>query len=447
MAKCNTKKTINLKNILAKKATSLLYGNDFHLYSEDEEINIYLKRFQKAARLQQELRRLEKHLSKHGRAIVGFSFRKDGLPRLFIANEHLYSKASKIGVEEVSATFTLRTKIDDKMFFITYFFDTEKMTTVVKDENGDEVSIQGYNSKVPKHMQLEGSGTWYHNYGICPVMEFENLPGDTFSEDYIGSTPDSKDADVLQDQVNNIIDKMEYELEANQSRIIAKLTPQEKIELANSGYRGLLKKYFISVGTMETATGESGIKIIKGEPELERYSKALNTTIQHYFNFAGYDWNIDENNQKTTYGTYLSSAKDIRTTREKKRQRTQDITLLIDKILFAKGFMKNIYDEGNYIFEIKDNILMDELKHSEKLLNEYKMGVVARSKVVAELNGHLTEAEAQKLILKIDKEMEDSPFKKDTSYISEDEEGNQYEGKTPYEADFIKNQGGKLRKK
>ncbi len=101
----------------------------------------------------------------------------------------------------------------------------------------------------------------------------------------------------------------------------------------------------------------------------------------------------------------LGKQRDVETNKEKREQRTIDIMRLIDRVLQVEGFMSSPYDERKYVFEIKENIIIDEMKRTETMTKQLEAGVKSRKKVIAILNGGLSEAEAEEEMKIIDEEI------------------------------------------
>lgn len=438
---------IDIRDQVARKAARLLFGQGLNLSSENEEINKFLNKIKISSKIDNILYANEKMLSKYGRTIITLDKTKTGEYRFAFVDPRITSKVGRAYVDEVSAVIWKRINHDDRMYWIKEEYDTKKVQrTIFNGDKDTTMTVMGYNAIVPKHLQVEE--VWHHNLGVLPLVEFHNLPDESFDENWLGYNPDDRNVADLRDVINNLIVQSVKESILNKTRAFANLTPSQ-MEKAKANMSNDMKMLAKDLFTQTNALNRDGIVAVttqQGNPKFEAYLDAIQSNMRLYYNGCGYEYDKgDQASAQTATGSMLGKALDVETTKEKRQVRSADIMRLVDRVLQCEGYMKSPYDAREYVFEIKENLVIDEFKKTETIRLQLEAGLISRTNAVAVLNGGISETEAEQLIEKIDDQLESSPIKP-SSYVLEDEEGNQFEGKTPYEAGYVKEQANKNNK-
>lgn len=404
---------IDFKEVLARKAARILWGEGFNLYSEsNKELNTFLNIFKEESKAYNIFYAMEKILSKYGRAILTIDKTKGNKFFLTIINPNMTSKIGRVFVSEVSAVLWKKIWHNDKMYWIKEEWDTMKVSRqVFTEDQNTEMTVMGFNASVPKDLQVEE--VWHHNIGVLPVIEFANLPDYNFDLFYQGWNPDDKAASELIHSINHTINQFNKELVLNRTRIFGSLSPEKLMILktnANQDTGWILNDLVVQTELRGKDGSNLPISILQGDPKLNVYITAIQEMTEMYFNLSGYEWAGGETaTADTATGAMLSKGRDIETNKEKRAQRTRDIIRLIDRLAVAGGFYSNVNElqqDRPYVFEIRENIVIDTLKQVEITEKQLNNGLVSRESAIANLNG-ISKLEAQQAKEEIDKELQE----------------------------------------
>lgn len=438
--KDNKLQYINLKRMIGKHATSLLWGNGFNISSENEDINKFLVEWVKKIRLQYIMEINEEILSTYpyGRSIITIDKTKGGDIKLTIADPYITNKVGRVFVDEELAVIWKRFNLDDKMYWIKQTYDTEKVVSNVFETSKEQeevpnvnseattqlttIQIMGVNRQLPQDKQIEP--IWYHGLGICPLVEFFNLPNFSFEYQYLGYNNDFVVAgNSMELTLNNLVNEFNKAIIINHPRLFGTLTPELIEDLKSSkdgGFEYALKNIFVN-NSVRNSNGDAIFQVLQPDLQFKEYIDGIRSTIELGFNMSGYSFNSStEKSDLTATGSLMGKELDILTTTRKRNWRITEINRLIEKVLKVKGF-----EVDDFVFEINTNIVSNTLIESQTqqlLLGE---GLTTRSLAISKLH-KIGESEAKTLKELIDKEMKEdgrtlADIKADTANVEKKE--------------------------
>ena len=426
---------INLQNLVARHATRLLWGQGFKLSSTtNNKIDKFLKKFIKSTRFQFLMETNEKLLSgygfsqglPYGRTVITIDKSESGEIKLSIADPRFVNKVGMVFIQEELAVIWKKINLDDKMYWLRQVYDTEKVVSSLFDNpnNGDtppnndstdysqELNIWGYNRKVSPENRIRE--VWYHNMGICPIVQFFNLPDMSFINYYIGDNADNRvQGNALQKTLNNIIKQYNKALIINKARLIGHFPP----EVINNITKNWAKDTNFAFNDMFFNTtalngmGEADIQILQPKLQLTEYLEQIRKTTELYFNYSGYsfDANTDKSDLTAT-GSIMGRELDIITTNAKRNWRQSEVERLITKVLIAAGLISKDDTEDKFSFEININLLINTLTQAQTSQMLLEKGITSRVREIAKIH-NISLEDAQVMKKEIDKEQEEDAKK------------------------------------
>lgn len=142
---CNSEKgsknqvIYSMRDFLAKKNANQLWGGDYTIESEDENLIKTFNKFALKNRFLPLVKFIERELSLHGRVIVTINKQKNGELRLNVANPFFYAAIGKVFVTEELAVLWQRVVLDNGTFYVKSIYDTEKCVNEIYDMNNQMV--------------------------------------------------------------------------------------------------------------------------------------------------------------------------------------------------------------------------------------------------------------------------------------------------------------------
>ena len=418
---------INLSLLLARHATKLLWGQGFKVWSENKKIDKFLKNFVKYTRFQFLMEANEKLLSgegivsgiSYGRTVITIDKTETGEIKLAIADPRYVNKVGMVFIQEELAVLWKKIQLDDKMYWLRQVYDTEKVVSALYDNpNNDDkppspgemdqytssLSVMGYNEKVRPENRIRE--VWYHNMGICPVVQFHNLPDMTFNEYYMGYNPDNAaQGNALQKTLNNLIKQYNKAIIINKPKIIGYFPPERMKEiretLKNPDENFAYSDSFIN-STALNGNGEADIQVIQPNLQLKEYMEQIRKVVQTYFEFSGYSFNADtEKSDLTATGSIMGSQLDQETTMAKRAWRQSEIIYLLRKVLIAAGLISKDDKEQQFGFEINLNLILNSLTQAQTSQMLLQNGISSRRWEISKIH-NISLEEAQDLMKEID---------------------------------------------
>ena len=409
-------KYIDIRELIANHASRLLWGNGFILSSPIEKVKNILEQVDETNNLLSFFYKVEKILSVFGFSVV--TINKTIKDKIILGQSSPYalSRIAYITDTPLAAQVWQKIKYDDGsngFLKTTYTKNTIEREWLTENKDvivGDKIS------KIPEEYNLPRKEI--HNLGFIPVIFIQNVPkknnwlGTTVGQYYSDLTPTIG----LQKLLDFTFSSLNHELEFNRTRVFANLSPydmaqaqleslsDEKTIFTSASDYQKIKRWtsdFIIRGT-EGVPGTSEFNILEGKPN-EIYLKILDWTIAAAYEGAGYSYKESEAKDSTATELMLSKSNDHMTTKFKRALRTRQYKTLFWKILHVLGF--NNISRDDIIFEIKEHLIIDEMKKMEITNRKITMGLSSRIREIQKIEG-VSYHDATKIKEEIDKENE-----------------------------------------
>lgn len=409
-------KYIDLRELIANHASRLLWGNGFILSSPNEKIKDILQEVDETNNLISFFYQVEKILSSFGFTVVTIDKTEDGKILLNQSSPYALSRIAYVADEELACTVWSRIVYSDSSSGYIKTVYTDK--TITREFLDTEYNVIAGEALVKLQKQYRLPLYERHDYGFIPVVFMQNVPK---KNNWMGSTIGSYYNDLvpvsgLQNLINFTFSSLNHELEFNRTRVFANLSPlalsQAQLQLNNISNNNLgfsdyqrIKKWtsdFIIKST-EGVPGTNEFNILEGKPN-EVYLKILDWTLSSAYEGAGYSYKDAESKDATATELQLSKANDTKTTKLKRFLRTQQYKKMFKKILGMLDYKKIKRDD--LIFEIKENLIIDEIKKIEIANQRITMGISSRLREIQKEYGVSLE-EAKEIKTQIDKENEE----------------------------------------
>lgn len=380
-----------LREALARKASSNIWGQGFSFYSVNERIEQVFKDFDFDNQLLNLFSFAEKYCSMYGRAIFTLQQTKGNKLVIQLVNPFYFSALGKVLVTPQLAVMWQRFNIDQRSYIIKSVYTTKDVTNTVYADGDGYLYIFDEQVKIMDELQIKPY--WKHNLGFVPVIEWTNLPyyQQVYNNWLFVSITDWYPAFAWEKTLYIAKKNFEKELTFNHSRLIFENADQRvmenirKQELADSQVDMI--DFWI-----ETETGAE-VKVQPSNADFAKYTQAINSILDFYFKFAGISkFSEGGGAQKTVAETSTIRSQLIESINQKINLRTHQINRLISIILKAH----NVADYDNFIFKINGNILKDETSYIDNIIKKIQAGLISPVDAIQDLfNINQTEAQKQ----------------------------------------------------
>ncbi len=388
----------DLTEIVANKAARVTWGNGFILSSEKEDVKKVIQEIQQTIPLQSIFYENEKILSSIGYSIIEIVQMDGGQIGWSIVQPFGISRVAKFLDTPEMAVVWSRLKYDDFSGYIKTTYTREKISRQFYNEK--EVSLDGEQVKLAKRFQIKSEEK--NKIGVVPVQFFQNLPKKNFFGGYLSDYyPDSVAVKGLQALLNKAKESLEHELYWNRTRLAGIRTQTEIQQALKNNYetdKPNENDFWIN-GQVGMA-GESDTQLIQGDPKLDKYTQLFDWIKNSFIEGSNYSGSDDTTNQKTEAEVLFTKSNDAEITRVKRNLRQTQYRRLFKIMFLMKGL--DVKDE-DFVFEIKENTVMDRLKQIEVARQAVDSGLSTRLREIKNLHGVSLE-EAQKILEEIDKE-------------------------------------------
>ena len=419
---------INLQEVVANRAAKQLWGNGFHLTSEDENIQKIFDKLQEDNDLLSIFYAAEKLMSVYGVAIFTIDKTENDSVFFNIAQPYAQSRVARVGENEISAFVIQRYIYYDTSAFLKTTYTKNDITREWLDQNY-EVVVESVRTKLDKKYKLIKHEV--HNYGFIPVMFFQNLPKKNFYGDSnIGNYyPDNTPVKDLQLLLNASFNMLVHELRANRTRVFGKWSQQEiqqaltQMGISESSKQNVIKNVlteliesgiFIQSDTGIMGDNSKTIEMLIADPKFSQYIDLLVWIQDQHIKGCGYSSDKSDNQVKTAFELNIAQSDDLETSRMKRNLRQHQYKRMIDKLLVIKGIDNETID---FSFEIKENNIIDRTQEITNSISLIQSGLSTREREIKRLNG-ITEEEAIKIKQEIDQER-DSERQIEQDFINE----------------------------
>lgn len=403
----NNFKSIDLYEMVASKASKVLWGNGYRITTKNQRITEVFDKWDRNNNLLSLFFKVEKQLSARGCCGVLIDPNMDSELMFNIAlpyNTNQFSLASS--GEVMAAQVWSITRYDNNPLWMISNYSMNGINRIYKATSDDTASIGSLSVKMPNKFLYPT--TTKMNLGFTPAFWFENLPTLNLIGMPLGTAyPDWVSLKNLQVQLDNIFENMWKEINYNRTRIMGNFTQKEMMDLIKqfdpttqwdrARLFDLEDDMFVhaNIGGIE---GQKKLEILQGDPKIAQYIQAINDIVDLAFLVCGYSGLKDSNSVKTTSEIQYNLGNETQTTNFKKIIRQQQWKDFFDKALLMEGFTKE--ETTEYMIEIKDNQLKFDRDQLENQMMLEEQGLISKVEQVQNIFG-LTETEAKDYLTKI----------------------------------------------
>ena len=380
-----------LREALARKASSNIWGQGFSFYSQNKQAEKVFKEFDYDNKLLNLFSFVEKYCSLYGRAIITINKTEGGKLMLQLNNPFYFTGVGKVFATPQLAVVYHRVQLDNQSYVVKSTYTTKDVKNEVYAPDNYKMLIFDKEAEVLKELKLKKY--WKHNLGFVPVVEITNLPfyQQEFNNWNYVTVTDWYPAFGWERTLYIAKKNFEKELTLNHSRLVFENADQGLINtMRTEEYEdtGLdIGDYFITTENGATT------KVQPSNADFAKFTQAINSILDFYFKFAGISkFSEGGGAQKTVAETSTIRSQLIESINQKINLRTHQMSHLIMLVLKASG----IKDPQDFIFKINGNILKDETTYIDNIIKKIQAGLISPIDAIQDLfNVNQTEAQAQ----------------------------------------------------
>lgn len=395
-----------MREALARKNSSNIWGNSFLFQSSEEQIEKAFKKLNKLNNFQNLFSYIERECSKYGRAIITLNKSKTGDILFNVVPPFFFTGIGKVFWTPQLVVVYQKFQIDNKNIILKSTYNTKKVINEFYSlGQNNELLVLDSTAEIEEYLQIQPS--WEHNLGFVPVAEITNQSFYNFNFnvfDYI-SCADWFPAQQYEELAYRAFVDLEKELFFNHSRIIGTEATQQLIQKWTENTSG---RFEVGDFLLETDNGTE-IKIQNGMGDFTKYTSVLDSIFDIYFKMSGGSrFSEGGGAQKTVAETSSIRSQMIETTNQKIKLREVQIKDLITKALAIVGVLDYFeVDKNTFEFKINGNILKDDTQYVDNQLKKIEVGVITPIDMIME-QYNVNESEAKKIYEKNKKFMEEN---------------------------------------
>lgn len=392
----------SLRNYLARRNSTILWGNGFTFNSENQEIEKFIELYVRKYRIQELALYIEEQVSKFGRAVI--TLQKTGAGEIipFVCDNMGLAVFGKVSyyTEEVAVIWQ-RLYIDQTHYYIKTTYDRFKVVNEMYEQGDNNVVLTAYDTAIKLMKENRIEPVWEHNLGFVPVVEIGNFPNLFPFPNGINwnQQADWYNARLYEELFYQAYTDFKKELVLCHSRIGVENAPQQLIQSIQDkiATRMDLDKddYEYTIDDMIIETGIGGkVSVINGTGDFTRYAVAMDAVMDFYCKFANSSRfsELSGGAQKSSSEVKTSRTTLIESINTKKVNRENKFIELFNKILAAYG-MVDYFGEQQFTFTINGNIEKDDTAFLDNLIKQVSLGTMSVVECIAKLrNLSLTKA-------------------------------------------------------
>lgn len=349
-----------LREQLAKRWSSLIWGGGYTFESENENIEKQFSKFAKMNQFDSQLSFVERYLSMYGRAIIILNKSKSGDVIMNVANPNYYNGVGRVVITPQVAVVWQNYQMGNQNFIVKTKMTINETINEVYGGSEDKIQIADNESEILEELQLEKRVV--HNFGFIPLVEMFNIPFHPFWSnqwDFVKLT-DWYCGYSYEFSLYKLLENLVIETKYNHSRAYienasqnlinqikqAKLNDEDGIDLADT---------FI-----ETESGAK-VNIQTGQGDFTKYTNAYNDLMDLYWKSSGMSrFSEGGGAQKTVAETATVRSQMIESVNQRIAFRTNQINELISKVLAMYNLIDYWDSKNEFSFSINGNVLQDE---------------------------------------------------------------------------------------
>lgn len=388
----------NMRNYLARRNATIIWGNGSLLETDDEKIQDFWNRYYRKHRLNELFFWVEEMVSKNGKAMLHLMLTEEKEWKVMVADPFFMSFVAKSFYTEEEAVVWSRPYQDMSSMYMKTTYTKTYMETEYANEKGeliawDEVVKLKPNAKVK-------SGRYYHNLGFVPVVEILNYPNMNLYYTFpkVVELTDWYNAVSFESLAYQAYKDFKKELKLNHSRVfIEGISQQAAQKIARDAFdlddldrrENILGDYVINVNNGSKVTVNPGVG------DFSIYTNTLNEILDFYCKFAN-------TSRFSEGGGAQKSSQELKTTRSAQVEsivakislREERYTELLAKLFSANELMSYEDSDVPFVFKINGNLQKEETVFLDNVIKQVNLGTMSMKEAISKLrNIPLSQAE------------------------------------------------------
>lgn len=388
----------NMRNYLARRNATIIWGNGFLLETEDKKIQDFWNKNSVKYRLNELFFWAEELASKYGKVTFALLPTDSGEWKIVIADPLFTSYTARSFYLEELAVVWVRPYQDMSAMFLKVKMWKDKYQVEYANEKRELIAWDATADLEPDD-KLK-AGTYYHRLGFVPVVELQNYPNKNLYYSFPTTLEHSDwyNAIAFEKLAYQAYKDFKKELKLNHSRVfidnISQNNAQKIIKDAFdlddlNSEENVLGDYVINVGT------NSKVTVSPGVGDFSIYANTLNAILDFYCKFANSSRFSDGDSvQKTSQESKATRSAQIESISAKIAMREQRYTELLCKWFAANDVMDYEASEIPFTFKINGNIQKEETVFLDNIIKQINLGTMSMKEAISKLrNIPLTTAE------------------------------------------------------
>lgn len=389
-----------LREQLAKRWSSLIWGGGFTFESENETIEKQFSKFAKMNQLESQLSFVERYLSMYGRAIVILNKTKTGDVVMNIANPNYFNGVGRVVITPQVAVIWQNYQLGNQNFIVkTKMTINETINEVYGGEN-DKVQIMEQEGEILEELQLEKKVV--HNLGFIPIVEMVNIPFHPFWSnqwDFVKLT-DWYCGYSYEFSLYKLLENLVIETKYNHSRAYIENASQQLIEQIKRAQLNDEDGIDLADTFIETESGAK-VNIQTGQGDFTKYTNAYNDLMDLYWKSSGMSrFSEGGGAQKTVAETASVRSQMIESVNQRISFRTSQVNELISKVLAMYGLIDYWDTKNDFSFSINGNVLQDETTFIDNQIKLFQQNCSSPIQLIQKLY-KCNQKEAQEMFDKV----------------------------------------------
>lgn len=389
-----------LREQLAKRWSSLIWGGGFTFESENETIEKQFSKFAKMNQLESQLSFVERYLSMYGRAIVILNKTKTGEVVMNIANPNYFNGVGRVVITPQVAVIWQNYQLGNQNFIVkTKMTINETINEVYGSEN-DRVQIMEQEGEILEELQLEKKVV--HNLGFIPIVEMVNIPFHPFWSnqwDFVKLT-DWYCGYSYEFSLYKLLENLVIETKYNHSRAYIENASQQLIEQIKRAQLNDEDGIDLADTFIETESGAK-VNIQTGQGDFTKYTNAYNDLMDLYWKSSGMSrFSEGGGAQKTVAETASVRSQMIESVNQRISFRTSQVNELISKVLAMYGLIDYWETKNDFSFSINGNVLQDETTFIDNQIKLFQQNCSSPIQLIQKLY-KCNQKEAQEMFDKV----------------------------------------------
>lgn len=420
----------NMRNYLARRNATIIWGNGSLLETDDETIQDFWNKYYRKHRLNELFFWVEEMVSKNGKAMLHLMLTEEKEWKVMVADPFFMSFVAKSFYTEQEAVVWSRPYQDMSSMYMKTTYTRTYMETEYANEKGELITWDEVVKLVPDAKVK--SGRYYHNLGFVPVVEILNYPNMNLYYTFpkIVELTDWYNAVSFESLAYQAYKDFKKELKLNHSRVfIEGISQQAAQKIAKDAFdlddldrrENILGDYVINVNNGSKVTVNPGVG------DFSVYTNTLNEILDFYCKFANAS-------RFSEGGGAQKSSQELKTTRSAQVEsivakislREERYTELLAKLFSANKLMS--YDDSDvpFVFKINGNLQKEETVFLDNVIKQVNLGTMSMKEAISKLR-NIPLSQAEVVFDEIKEFNEANDIMTSTSGMELEEEGSPYD--------------------